>query len=58
MLSGINFGSATVLVGANNVTIKDCTFTGTTGYYAVEQTSASSGAYGGKQHLHRHQIAD
>ena len=43
VLSGINFGSATVLVGANNVTIKDCTFTGTTGYYAVEQTSASSG---------------
>ena len=38
VLSGINFGSATVLVGANNVTIKDCTFTGTTGYYAVEQT--------------------
>ena len=43
VLSGINFGSATVLVGANNVTIKDCTFTGTTGYYAVEQTGAYSG---------------
>ncbi|HEY1780035.1 MAG TPA: M10 family metallopeptidase C-terminal domain-containing protein [Roseiarcus sp.] len=43
VLSGINFGSATVLVGANDVTIKDCTFTGTTGYYAVEQTSAYSG---------------
>ena len=40
MLSGINFGSASVIVGANNVTIKDCTFTGTTGYYAVEQTSS------------------
>ena len=43
VLSGINFGSASVIVGANNVTIKDCTFTGTTGYYAVEQTSSSSG---------------
>ena len=44
VLSGINFGSATVLVGANNVTIKDCTFTGTTGYYAFEQTPSYSGA--------------
>ena len=43
MLSGINFGTATVLVGADNVTIKDCTFAGTTGYYAVEQTGAYSG---------------
>src|SRR5579862_563498 len=43
VLSGINFGSATVVVGANNVTIQDCTFTGTTGYYAVQQTSNFSG---------------
>ena len=43
VLSGINFGSASVIVGANNVTIKDCTFTGTTGYFAVEQTAAFSG---------------
>ena len=43
VLSGINFGTATVAVGANNVTINDCTFTGTTGYYAVEQTGSSSG---------------
>ena len=43
VLSGINFGTATVLVGADNVTIKDCTFAGTTGYYAVEQTGAYSG---------------
>jgi hypothetical protein len=43
VLSGINFGTATVLVGADNVTIKDSSFSGTTGYYAVEQT----GAYGG-----------
>jgi hypothetical protein len=44
VLSGINFGSATVIVGANNVTIKNCTFTGTTGYEAVLQTGAYSGA--------------
>jgi hypothetical protein len=43
VLSGINFGTATVLVGADNVTIKDSTFSGTTGYYAVEQTGSSSG---------------
>ena len=43
VLSGINFGSATLLVGVNNVTIQDCTFTGTSGYYAVEQTGAASG---------------
>ena len=30
VLSGINFGSATVIINANNVTVKDCTFTGTT----------------------------
>ena len=56
VLSGINFGTATVLVGANNVTIKDSTFTGTTGYYAVEQTGVHR-AHGRKQHLHRHKIA-
>ena len=44
VLSGINFGTATVDIGANNVTIEDCTFTGTTGYYAVLQTGTSSGA--------------
>src|SRR6476620_1847794 len=38
VLSGINFGSATVLIGADNVTIKDCTFTGTASYWAVRQT--------------------
>ena len=32
-----------MLVGADNVTIKDCSFSGTTGYYAVEQTGAYSG---------------
>ena len=44
VLSGINFGTATVDIGANNVTIEDCTFTGTTGYYAVLQTGTTSGA--------------
>ena len=44
MLSGINFGDATVIIEANNVTIKDCTFTGTTSFWAVYQSSAYSGA--------------
>ena len=44
VLSGINFGTASVYIGANNVTIKDCTFTGTTGFWAVEETSNFSGA--------------
>ena len=44
VLSGINFGSATVNIEASNVTIEDCTFTGTTGYYAVNQAGANSGA--------------
>ena len=37
VVSGINFGTATVVIDANNVTIEDCTFTGTTGYGAVYQ---------------------
>ena len=44
VLSGINFGTATVIVEASNVTIKNCTFTGTTSYWAVYQTPAYSGA--------------
>jgi hypothetical protein len=44
VLSGINFGTATVLIYANNVTIKDCTFTGTTSFWAVRQMPAASGA--------------
>jgi hypothetical protein len=39
VVSGINFGDATVDIAANNVTIKDCTFTGTTGYWAIEEPS-------------------
>ena len=42
MLSGINFGSATVKISANNVTIKDCTFTGTTSYWACPITSGAT----------------
>ncbi len=44
VLSGINFGSATVFIEANNVTIKDSTFAGTTGFWAVNQAAAFSGA--------------
>ena len=41
VLSGINFGDATVLINANNVTIKNCTFTGTSSFWAVDQPTAS-----------------
>ena len=44
VLSGINFGTATVVINANNVTIKDSTFTGTTNFWAVYQSPAYSGA--------------
>ena len=44
VVSGINFGDATVDIGANNVTIKDCTFTATTGYWAIEEPSMYNGA--------------
>lgn len=44
VLSGINFGSATVIINANNVTVKDCTFTGTTSFWGVAQSAGSSGA--------------
>jgi len=44
VLSGINFGSATVYLEANNVTIKDCKFSDTTGFWGVSQPSGVSGA--------------
>ena len=46
VLSGINFGDATVIINANanNVTIKDCTFTGTASFWAISQNGAASGA--------------
>jgi hypothetical protein len=44
VLSGINFGNATVIIKANNVTVKDCTFTGTSGFWAINQWSGITGA--------------
>ncbi len=44
VLSGINFGTATVYIQANNVTVKDCTFTDTTGFWAAAQANGVSGA--------------
>ncbi len=44
VLSGINFGSATLMIKANNVTVEDCTFTGTTGFQAIQQYAGFSGA--------------
>jgi hypothetical protein len=36
VLSGYDFGSATVAIAASNVTIKNCNFSATTGYFAVQ----------------------
>ncbi len=60
VLSGINFGSATVIIEANNVTIKDCSFSGcTTGSpWPVYQAAAYSGATAGELHVRGLQIAD
>jgi hypothetical protein len=44
VLSGINFGSATLVINANNVTVKDCTFTATTSFWAIYQSPSYSGA--------------
>jgi hypothetical protein len=44
VLSGINFGSATVVIDANNVTIKDCSFSDTTSFWAISQNAGYSGA--------------
>src|SRR3984885_1120994 len=44
VLSGINFGSATVVIEANNVTIKDCSFSDTTSFWAIDDIA--SGATG------------
>ena len=37
VLSGIDFGSATVAIEANNVTIKDSTFTATSSFWTISQ---------------------
>ena len=44
VLSGINFGTATLYIQANNVTVKDCTFADTTGFWAAAQANGVSGA--------------
>jgi hypothetical protein len=44
VLSGINFGTASLTIRANNVTVEDCTFTGTTSFWAVDQANGYSGA--------------
>ena len=44
VLNGYNFGTATVMIDANNVTIKNSTFSGTTGWYSVDQQAGCSGA--------------
>jgi hypothetical protein len=44
VLSGINFGDATVVINADNVTLNDCTFTDTSGFWAVLQQNGISGA--------------
>ena len=44
VLSGINFGSATLAIEANNVTVEDCTFTATTSFWTISQTPGYSGA--------------
>ena len=43
VLSGINFGSATLYIDANNVTVKDCTFGAQSSYYSVQQAGSASG---------------
>ena len=42
VLNGCDFGSATVYVNAPNVTIQNCKFTSTSGWYAIQATSAAS----------------
>jgi len=42
VLSGINFGSATVVIEANNVTVKDCTFTDTSSFWAIDDLASGA----------------
>src|SRR6266568_64355 len=44
VLNGINFGTATVEIVANNVTIENCTFAGTTNYMSLQQQAGYAGA--------------
>ena len=43
VVSGINFGGATLLIQANNVTVENCTFSSPAGYYSVQQADSASG---------------
>ncbi len=44
VLNGINFGSATLDIRANNVTVENCSFTATSGWYSIDQEAGFSGA--------------
>ena len=44
VLSGINFGSATLYIAAQNVTVKNCTFVAGSSSYSVYQAEGASGA--------------
>ena len=44
VLSGINFGSATLYIAAQNVTVKNCTFVAGSSSYSVYQAQGASGA--------------
>ena len=42
VVSGINFGGATLVIEANNVTVENCTFSSCTGYYSIQQQGSAS----------------
>jgi hypothetical protein len=42
VVSGYDFGNATIHVMADNVTIKDCSFEQTAGYYAIQSINAAN----------------
>ena len=44
VLSGINFGSATLYISAQNVTVKNCTFVAGSSSYSVYQAQGARGA--------------
>jgi Peptidase M10 serralysin C terminal len=44
VLNGYNFGSATVEIEGNNVTVENCTFSNTSGSFSLQQDAGYSGA--------------
>lgn len=42
VISGVNFGNATVSITANNVTLINCTFSQTSGYYSLVQYASGA----------------